>query len=98
MKNATHARPALALLLLACMNLELPAIAQQETVPARLSSEQVVHNLVRMNGERAQALRSYQGKRIYRLEYHGFPGTRKRGDGRGCGIPVTRNERVHNPA
>ncbi len=29
-----------------------------------------------MNAERAQSLRSYQGKRIYRLEYHGFPGAR----------------------
>jgi outer membrane lipoprotein-sorting protein len=76
MKNATHARPALILLLLACMGFQLPAIAQQETAPAPLSSEQVVHNLVRRNAERAQALRSYQGKRIYRLEYHGFPGTR----------------------
>jgi hypothetical protein len=36
----------------------------------------VVQNLVRMNAERAQQLRSYQGKRIYRLEYHGFPGAR----------------------
>jgi hypothetical protein len=76
MKSAAHARSALTLLLLACAGSQLPATAQQETVPAPLSSEQVVHNLVRMNGARAQALRSYHGKRIYRLEYHGFPGTR----------------------
>lgn len=40
-----------------------------------LSAEQVLQNLVRMNRERAQALRAYEGKRVYRLEYRGFPGT-----------------------
>ena len=29
-----------------------------------------------MNLERAPALRAYQGTRIYRAEYRGFPGTR----------------------
>jgi hypothetical protein len=29
-----------------------------------------------MNLERAQALHAYHGSRIYRVEYHGFPGTR----------------------
>lgn len=41
-----------------------------------LTTEQVVDNLVRRNLERSQALESYQGTRIYRLEYHGFPGSR----------------------
>lgn len=36
----------------------------------------MVNNLVRRNPERAQALAAYQGTRIYRLEYHGFPGSR----------------------
>jgi outer membrane lipoprotein-sorting protein len=76
MKGAAHVRPALTLLLLACMGLPLPATAQSQTVRAPLSTEQVVQNLVRMNALRAQELRSYQGKRIYRLDYHGFPGTR----------------------
>lgn len=76
MKGAAHVRPALTLLLLACMGLQLPATAQSQTVRAPLSAEQVVQNLVRMNAERAQEMRSYQGKRIYRLEYHGFPGGR----------------------
>jgi outer membrane lipoprotein-sorting protein len=76
MKGAAHVRPALTLLLLACMGLQLPATAQSQTVRAPLSTEQVVQNLVRMNAVRAQELRSYQGKRIYRLEYHGFPGAR----------------------
>ncbi|MBB6143768.1 outer membrane lipoprotein-sorting protein [Silvibacterium bohemicum] len=43
---------------------------------APLSVEQVVANLVAMNRERAQALHAYHGSRIYRVEYHGFPGTR----------------------
>jgi outer membrane lipoprotein-sorting protein len=76
MKSVTHVRPALTLLLIACMGLQLPATAQSQTVRAPLSAQQVVQNLVRMNAQRAQELRSYQGKRIYRLEYHGFPGTR----------------------
>ena len=74
MKIVKHLRPALTVLLLACMG--LTAAAQPETVRAPLSTGEVVQNLVRMNAERAQGLRSYQGKRIYRLEYHGFPGTR----------------------
>lgn len=42
-----------------------------------MSGEQVVQNLVRMNLERAQALRAYRSTRIYRVEYSGFPGSRK---------------------
>jgi len=42
----------------------------------RLSAEEIVNNLVRRNLERAQALGAYQGTRVYRLEYHGFPGSR----------------------
>lgn len=76
MKRATYVHSALALLLLACMGLQLSAMAQLETVRAPLSAERVVQNLVRMNAERAQAMCSYQGKRIYRLEYHGLAGTR----------------------
>lgn len=43
---------------------------------APLTAEQVVHNLVQMNLHRAQSLHEYQGTRTYRVEYHGFPGTR----------------------
>jgi len=43
---------------------------------APLGTEQIVENLVAMNLERAQALHAYHGSRIYRVEYHGFPGTR----------------------
>lgn len=41
-----------------------------------LTSEQVVNKLVQRNLERAQALAAYQGTRIYRLDYQGFPGSR----------------------
>jgi hypothetical protein len=50
------------------------ALAQTSNVP--LKTEQVVTNMVQKNFERAQALMSYEGTRIYRLEYHGFPGSR----------------------
>jgi len=58
-----------------------PACAQQlgtTTVSNRapLSAEQVVQNLVQMNRSRVLALRTYQGTRTYRAEYHGFPGNR----------------------
>lgn len=43
---------------------------------AHLSADEVVNNLVQRNLERASALGAYQGRRIYRLEYHGFPGSR----------------------
>jgi len=50
--------------------------AISEPVPMTLTSEQVVNKLVQRNLERKQALAAYQGTRIYRLEYHGFPGSR----------------------
>jgi hypothetical protein len=43
---------------------------------AGLSAEEVVNHLVQRNLERARALGAYEGTRIYRLEYHGFPGSR----------------------
>jgi hypothetical protein len=43
---------------------------------AVLTAEDVVSNLVRKNLERAQALGAYQGTRIYRLDYRGFPTSR----------------------
>ena len=67
--------------LLVCLGLQEPASAQQPgasspLVNAPLSGEQVVENLVAMNLMRAHALHSYQGTRLYRIEYHGFPGAR----------------------
>lgn len=58
-----------------------PASAQQPAPgpianPAPLTAEQVVHNFALMNLHRAQALHAYKGTRTYRVQYHGFPGTR----------------------
>lgn len=38
--------------------------------------DEVVGHLVRRNLERARSLEAYEGTRIYRLDYHGFPGSR----------------------
>src|SRR5438270_1073341 len=62
------------LLVLAIIGLRESAIAEGPSAP--LNTEQVVTNLVQKNLERAQALMSYEGTRVYRLEYHGFPGSR----------------------
>ena len=69
------------LLPLVCIGLHQPACAQMGTpiLPglAPFTTEQVVANLVGRNLERARALHAYQGTRIYRVEYRGFPGTRE---------------------
>jgi hypothetical protein len=57
------------------------ATAQVSDAPAAdrhagLSAEEVVNHLVERNLERARALGEYQGTRVYRLEYRGFPGSR----------------------
>ena len=67
--------------LLMCVAAWQPATAQPSNTPAieprtALTSEQVVDKLIQRNLERAQALAAYQGTRIYRLEHHGFPGSR----------------------
>jgi len=46
-----------------------PAIAAEP----RLTLSQVVENLVQKNAERAKTLESYRGKRIYKIDYKGFP-------------------------
>src|SRR5258708_22591212 len=44
----------------------------QETSVAPLTADQVVQRMVERNEQRAQALESYRGHRIYNLEYHGL--------------------------
>jgi hypothetical protein len=41
-----------------------------------LTATQVVANLQEKNKERAHALQQFQGTRIYRMQYHGFPSDR----------------------
>lgn len=44
---------------------------------APLSVDQVVNNLIHRDIERAQALRHYESRRVYRLSYRGFPSDRE---------------------
>jgi outer membrane lipoprotein-sorting protein len=41
-----------------------------------LTADEIVSRMVERNLERARALEAYQGTRVYRLEYRGFPGFR----------------------
>jgi hypothetical protein len=71
----------LSVLLLSCLYPWHSATAQSPSGPAvaphtALSVEEVVNQLVQRNRERAQALSAYHGTRVYRLEYHGFGGSR----------------------
>ena len=77
----TLVRFAKSILLLAGPFIWQAAVAQSKDVAVidshpKLRVEEVVANLVRRNLERAQALGAYEGTRIYRLEYRGFPGSR----------------------
>ena len=68
-------------LLLICVGLLQAADAQESDNPtvgpqSGLSAKGVVANLVRRNLERARALGAYHSTRTYRLDYHGFPGSR----------------------
>jgi hypothetical protein len=64
--------------LLATLALLLPIRTVAKT-PAMISAQppltlsEVVENLVQKNAERAKTLEGYRGKRIYHLEYTGFP-------------------------
>jgi hypothetical protein len=67
--------------LLMCVGIWQPAPAQSSNAIVfepriAMTSEEVVSKLIQRNVERAQALGAYQGTRIYRLEHHGFPGSR----------------------
>jgi hypothetical protein len=66
--------------LLICFSVWQPIVAQSDTptvaLPSVLSEEEIVRTMVRRNLERAGALGAFQGTRVYRLEYRGFPGSR----------------------
>jgi hypothetical protein len=81
MKITFHGTAVSVLMLILCSGLRHPALAQTENVSDRsprstLTAEQIVDNMVRRNLERARALGSYKGTRVYRLEYRGFPSSR----------------------
>jgi hypothetical protein len=80
MRTSLYSAP-LILPLLIAISPYLPASALPSDGSAppphnRLTVEEVVANLIRRNLQRAQELRAYQGTRVYRLEYRGFPGNR----------------------
>jgi hypothetical protein len=57
-------------------------LAQQAVEPAiqtegqNLSLDQILGNLEQRNAQRAAALEQFEGTRVYRMEYHGFPSDR----------------------
>jgi hypothetical protein len=53
------------------------ALAQPPPKPAPLSADEVVRQMVARNLERANALRSFEATRTYRLQYQGFPSNRE---------------------
>jgi hypothetical protein len=78
MKNCFLAVGALALLmgLGAVQGAAAPLDPPATTPVPLLSADEIVTRLVERNLERARALEAYQGTRVYRLEYRGFPGFR----------------------
>jgi hypothetical protein len=66
---------AILLALSACWHTTTSAQPPPPTVESPLTLPQVVEKLTQRNAERAKALESYHGKRIYQLEYKGFPKT-----------------------
>jgi len=63
-----HAGPFLPTL--ALLAVCIPAVAQQATVSAPLSADEVMRRVVQMNEHRANALESYSSIRSYHLECH----------------------------
>jgi hypothetical protein len=53
-----------------------PGITPTSSTRPTLALDEIVSNLVQSNLQRARALGSYEGTRVYRLEYKGFPSSR----------------------
>ncbi len=65
--------------ILCCCNPWMTAQARSPSTgvqSAPLTADQVIANLEEKNKERAQALHEFQGTRIYRMQYRGFPSDR----------------------
>jgi hypothetical protein len=56
--------------MLALLAAGIPAVAQQATVAAPLSADEVMQRVVQMNEQRANALETYTSVRSYHLECH----------------------------
>jgi outer membrane lipoprotein-sorting protein len=62
------------LLIHATASAQLPQESTTSTKADLLSVEAVVNNLQKRNAQRAAALAGFEGTRIYRMQYRGFPG------------------------
>jgi outer membrane lipoprotein-sorting protein len=56
---------------------QIPRALSQLTEPAPLSAEQVVRNLQERDKQRSAALQQFSGRRVYRMQYRGWPGDRE---------------------
>ena len=68
--HAMNSRARWSLPILMMLLLRFPSVAQQATVSAPLTADQVIGRVEEMNQARAKALESYSSLRSYRLECH----------------------------
>jgi hypothetical protein len=81
MKSCFHSAQMLLIILTAGLTLQSIAGAQSTDLSKSITVAQpdvneIVANLVQHNLRRAHALASYEGTRVYKLEYKGFPSSR----------------------
>jgi len=72
-----------AILVMSLLSMGFPDFAQQVSNPSptdskigSLSLDQILANLEQRNAQRAAALERFEGTRVYRMEYRGFPSDR----------------------
>jgi outer membrane lipoprotein-sorting protein len=68
--QSSNSHAAMILFTLALLAVCIPAIAQQATVSAPLSADEVMRRVAQMNDQRAHALETYSSVRTYHLECH----------------------------
>jgi hypothetical protein len=54
----------------------VPAALEAEGPEPAMTADAIVQKMIVANAHRAQELRSFTGKRLYKVDYHGFPGAR----------------------
>ena len=67
---------AIALCAAPCVIAQQPFERTTTTQGQSLGLDQILNNLEQRNAQRAAALEQFEGTRIYRMEYHGFPSNR----------------------
>ena len=76
MRNLSFWQGKITGLVMAGILLAITAWGQQLVANAPLTVEEVVKHMQAKNHERAVALHQFQGMRVYRMEYRGFPSNR----------------------